>query len=102
MISDSILKAFKQYQYWQLRDLKRELGQPETYVKEILSRFATMWRNGDHVNTWELKSEWKDRDPEYSNANSVAPAKGEAASDTEPSGMDEGDDNEEFEDVKQE
>lgn len=54
-----------------------------------------MWKQGDFNGKWELRSEYKD--DSFTNTTTVAPEIGE--SDADPSGMDDEDDNEAFEDV---
>ena len=89
---------FKRYQYWGLRELKNQLDQPEAYVKQILQTFAFMHLGGDFNNKWQLRPEWQEKDPAFINAAGAAPVKDEPASESEPSGIDE-DDDEVFEDA---
>jgi hypothetical protein len=57
-----------------------------------------MWRNGDFNGKWELRNEYKERDVGFMNTTTVAPEAIESEAGT-PSGMDDDDVNETFEDV---
>ena len=54
------MKCFERFDYWALRSLKAELNQPETYLKEILERVATLTRSGMYVGTYQLQQSYKD------------------------------------------
>lgn len=97
VLLDKLLELFREHRIWGLRDMKKKVDQPEAYVREILSGIAFMWKNGDFNGKWELKPEYKERDLGLMNSTSVAPDAGD--SDPDPSGMDDDEDNEAFEDV---
>lgn len=74
------------------------MEQPEAYVREVLQEVATMWKSGDWNGKWELKNEYKESDADLMNTTTVAPEAVESEPGT-PSGMDDEDENEPFEDV---
>ena len=98
ILVDRLLELFKEHRIWGLRDLKIKVEQPEAYVRDVLQEVAFMWRNGDWNGKWELKSEYKERDAGLMNTTTVAPETVESEAGT-PSGMDDDDENETFEDV---
>ncbi len=97
VLNDALLQLFREHRIWGLRDLKKRVEQPEAYVRQVLEGIATMWKSGDFNGKWELKPEYKERDAGFMNTTTVAPEAGE--SDLDPSGMDDDDENEAFEDV---
>ncbi|KAM0794674.1 transcription initiation factor IIF, beta subunit-domain-containing protein [Usnea florida] len=60
VLLDQIMKCFERFDYWALRSLKAELNQPETYLKEVLERVATLTRSGMYVGTYQLQQSYKD------------------------------------------
>jgi transcription initiation factor TFIIF subunit beta len=104
---DRLYQCFRKYRYWSLRALKNELKQPETFIKETLETIATLIRSGDFAMNYKLKDE-------YERAAQVKPedVKEETAliksEDEEASGMEaedaemDGEDEDDFEDVKME
>jgi len=98
VLIDKVLDLFKEHRIWGLRDLKIKVEQPEAYVRDVLQEVATMWRSGDWNGKWELKNEYKERDVGLMNTTTVAPEAVESEAGT-PSGMDDDDENEPFEDV---
>ncbi|KAL1651352.1 hypothetical protein SLS58_000692 [Diplodia intermedia] len=59
---DMLLKLFQEYKYWPIKALKERTQQPEAYLRETLSKIATLVRTGQFANTWMLN-----RDAEESN-----------------------------------
>lgn len=98
VLIDKLLELFKEHRIWGLRDLKIKVEQPEAYVRDVLLEVAFMWKNGDWNGKWELKNAYKERDVGLMNTTTVAPEAVESEAGT-PSGMDEDDENETFEDV---
>ena len=98
VLVDKLLELFKEHKIWGLRDLKIKVEQPEAYVRDVLQEIAFMWRNGDFNGKWELKNEYKELDMGLMNSTTVAPEAVESEAGT-PSGMDDDDENETFEDV---
>ena len=98
VLVDKLLELFKEHRIWGLRDLKIKVEQPEAYVRDVLQEIAFMWRNGDFNGKWELKNEYKELDMGLMNTTTVAPEAIESEGGT-PSGMDDDDENEAFEDV---
>ncbi|CAG8606078.1 7206_t:CDS:10, partial [Ambispora gerdemannii] len=68
---DLLFQAFEEYAYWTLRGLKDYVKQPESYLKEILTRIAILDKRGPYNNCYHLKSEYK-RENEPTN-DSIAP-----------------------------
>lgn len=80
-LKDLIFGCFKRFKYWAVRTMKKELDQPETYLKEVLEEVAVMARSGFYANHWQLRPEYED--PSNDNVKSeVAPAV-EGAGDSE-------------------
>src|SRR5436189_4630530 len=98
ILIDRLLELFKEHRIWGLRDLKIKVEQPEAYVRLVLQEIAFMWRNGDFNGKWELKNEYKERDTGLMNTTTVAPETIESEGGS-PSGVDDDDENEAFEDV---
>ncbi|KAF2214920.1 hypothetical protein CERZMDRAFT_95300 [Cercospora zeae-maydis SCOH1-5] len=101
---DALKNCFKEYTYWSLKTLRQRLRQPEAYIKETLDDIATLMRQGDFVQTYKLKPEYRalleEEGEEFSGVKEEsAVAKMET---TDEGTGDEMDEDEEFEDVKME
>ncbi|KAF1989618.1 hypothetical protein K402DRAFT_349592 [Aulographum hederae CBS 113979] len=55
----AIVKAFQEYEYWPLQSLKHRLRQPETWLKEVLSKVAVLQAHGQFNNKWRLSDDYK-------------------------------------------
>lgn len=73
---DLIFECFKRYNYWPIRSLKKELNQPENWLREVLEPIAHLVRNGPFANCWQLNT--------TSNEGSYQLVKDEAAPDVDP------------------
>lgn len=101
---DALKMCFKEYTYWSLKALRQRLRQPEAYIKETLDEIATLMRQGDFVQNYKLKPEYKMLMEEGGEDMSgvkeeLAVAKLET---TDEGTGDELDEDDEFEDVKME
>lgn len=101
---DALKTCFKEYTYWSLKALRQRLRQPEAYIKETLDEIATLMRQGDFVQNYKLKPEYKMLMEEGGEDMSgvkeeLAVAKMETTDDGTGDEMDE---DEDFEDVKME
>ena len=56
---EEIFKCFKSYEYWSLKNLIREIRQPEIYLKQTLERVAHLIKSGRFSGQWQLKPESK-------------------------------------------
>ncbi|KAF9633422.1 Transcription initiation factor IIF beta subunit [Lasiodiplodia theobromae] len=54
---DMLLKLFQEYKYWPIKALKDRTRQPEAYLRETLSKIATLVRTGQFANTWMLNKD---------------------------------------------
>ena len=98
VLIDKLLELFKEHKIWGLRDMKARVNQPEAYLREVLTQIARMHKHGDFNGKWQLNEEYMERDADLMNPKGeVAPEV--ADSEADPSGMDEDEDNEIFEDV---
>lgn len=97
---DALFDAFKEYQYWGLKELKARLVQPESYLKDTLDKIAVLIKGGTYNLTYALKPEATEG--LYLDFNNV---KAEAAPEVASDGlgfdgaMDDDDDNVKMEDV---
>ncbi|QIW97073.1 hypothetical protein AMS68_002591 [Peltaster fructicola] len=55
---DAIYRCFGQYRYWRLGAFRKELRQPEAYIKATLETVANLVRAGDFAGCWVLKPEY--------------------------------------------
>lgn len=51
---DALTRLFRRHKYWPMARIKRELHQPEAYLKIVLGRIATLVKHGQAANTWAL------------------------------------------------
>ena len=94
-LMDLIFEKFKVYRFWGIKALKKETGQPEAHLKDVLSKVAELVKTGRAANHWTLKREyWRMADL----GDCEAPATEEAGIAPEVSGS-EDDGDEEMEDV---
>ncbi|KAF2459933.1 transcription initiation factor IIF, beta subunit [Lineolata rhizophorae] len=56
-LMDKLFACFSEYKYWSLKSLKRKLNQPEAYLREHLSKIATLIKSGDFAMRWTLNEE---------------------------------------------
>lgn len=95
---DLIYDRFEKYAYWPFKALKKDLNQPEQYLKETLEVIAELVKTGRFAMTWTLKEANKIN--KYANLEEeVAP---EAPDETGTPGGDTGvddEDDEQLEDV---
>jgi len=56
-VYESFDKAKGGHSHWKLADLVQRLGQPQAYLKEVLSEVCDFNKSGEHINTWSLKVE---------------------------------------------
>ncbi|KAL8993119.1 MAG: hypothetical protein Q9169_006586 [Polycauliona sp. 2 TL-2023] len=90
-LKDLIFGCFRKYTYWAIRNMRKTLDQPESYLKEVLEEVAMMARSGSYTNLWQLKPEYRESSYDDINAD-VAPGEDLGASEDE-------DDNVKMEDV---
>ncbi|KAK8181804.1 transcription initiation factor IIF, beta subunit-domain-containing protein [Phyllosticta capitalensis] len=57
---DMLLKSFQEYKYWPIKALKDKTRQPEAYLRETLTKVATLVRTGPFANNWMLKPEFEE------------------------------------------
>lgn len=93
-----LLDNFKRHRIWGLRDLKAVVQQPEQFLREILSEIAFMHKQGDFNGKWELKKEYKANDDALLHPEGLEAPKMED-SDMDASGMEDDDEEDNFEDV---
>ncbi|GIZ40884.1 hypothetical protein CKM354_000420500 [Cercospora kikuchii] len=98
---DALKNCFKEYTYWSLKALRQRLRQPEAYIKETLDDIATLMRQGDFVQTYKLKPEYRALLDEEGVVVKEESAVAKMETTDEGTG-DEMDEDEEFEDVKME
>lgn len=55
---DAIYRCFGKYKYWRLSAFRKELHQPEAYIKATLETVANLVRAGDFAGCWMLKPEY--------------------------------------------
>ncbi|KAI9848631.1 MAG: hypothetical protein M1838_000470 [Thelocarpon superellum] len=103
---DLIYECFSRYNYWPFKTLKRELNQPDQYLKETLEVVADLVKSGRFAMTWTLKP--ANRVAQYADIkDEVAPEAADAlegASDVGEAGGDAGagDDDDDDDDMKME
>lgn len=75
LLLDALFEAFKEYQYWGLKELKSRLVQPESYLKETLDKIAVLIKGGPYNLTYRLRPEaTEDRYLDFNNVKAeVAP-----------------------------
>ncbi|KAI5370000.1 Putative transcription initiation factor IIF, beta subunit, TFIIF beta subunit, HTH [Septoria linicola] len=101
---DALKDCFKEYTYWSLKALRQRLRQPEAYIKETLDDIATLMRQGDFVQNYKLKPEYKlllEQEGEDMSAVKEEQALTKLETTDEGTG-DEMDEDDDFEDVKME
>lgn len=102
---DRLYQCFRKYKYWSLKALKQELKQPETFIKQMLEGVAVLVRSGDFAMNYKLRDEYAEvaniKPEEVKNENAVVKSEDEGSM-AEDAEMDDGDDDEDFEDVKME
>jgi len=54
---DLIFQCFERFRFWSLKALRKEIPQPEAYLRQTLEKIADLHRSGTFANTWELKPE---------------------------------------------
>jgi transcription initiation factor TFIIF subunit beta len=54
---DRIFQCFQDYKYWSMKTLKKNLEQPETYLRQTLEKVANLHKSGTFANRWSLKPE---------------------------------------------
>ncbi|KAI4266823.1 MAG: hypothetical protein L6R38_008527 [Xanthoria sp. 2 TBL-2021] len=59
-LKDLIFGCFRRYSYWAIRNMRKALDQPESYLKEVLEEVAVMARSGQYTNLWQLRPEYKE------------------------------------------
>lgn len=98
---DLIYECFKEYTYWPLKSMVKQLNQPEAYLRQTLEMVAVMIRSGTYATKWQLKPEA--REGAYAEAGSFNNVKDEVAPETgidsEAEVVDDDDDNVKMEDV---
>ncbi|KAK8155468.1 transcription initiation factor IIF, beta subunit-domain-containing protein [Phyllosticta citribraziliensis] len=52
-----LLRLFQEYKYWPIKALKDKTRQPEAYLRETLTKIATLVRTGPFANNWMLNKE---------------------------------------------
>lgn len=55
---DAVYKCFGRYRYWRLSAFRKELHQPEAFIKSTLDRVANLVRTGDFAGCYVLKPEY--------------------------------------------
>lgn len=53
---DRIFSCFRRYEYWGMKELKKELQQPEVYLRSVLEKVAELNKSGRFANKWSLQS----------------------------------------------
>lgn len=71
-LKDLIFDCFKRYAYWPMRALRKELNQPENYLRQVLDPVAELVKSGPFANSWQLR-------PGYQESNYDVDVKDEAA-----------------------
>lgn len=51
---EEIFRCFKKYEYWSLKNLIREIRQPEIYLKQTLEKVAHLIKSGRFSGQWQL------------------------------------------------
>jgi transcription initiation factor TFIIF subunit beta len=52
---DRIFSCFRRYEYWGMKELKKELQQPEAYLRMVLEKVAELNKSGRFANKWSLQ-----------------------------------------------
>lgn len=58
-LMEEIFRCFKRYEYWSLKNLVREIRQPEVFLKQNLERVAHLIKSGRFSGQWQLKPDSK-------------------------------------------
>ena len=88
---DELSKLFQKYRIWGLSQIKQEIPQPESWLRENLQEIAHMHTRGDFNGKWELNDDLKVR-PDFLKSEMEAP---KFESDIERSGIEDNDDDDE-------
>ncbi|GJE89928.1 transcription initiation factor IIF subunit beta [Phanerochaete sordida] len=56
---DALFSAFREREFWSVKELRARTQQPEVYLKDVLGEIAAMHRSGEHNGTWELLPNFK-------------------------------------------
>lgn len=57
---DRLFALFNDKPYWSITALKATLQQPDAWLREVLKDVASLIKEGQYANMWELKENWKD------------------------------------------
>lgn len=57
---DRLFALFTEKPYWSITALKQTLKQPDAWLREVLKDVASLIKEGQYANMWELKENWKD------------------------------------------
>ena len=98
VLLDKLMELFKEHRYWGLKSVKSRVNQPEAYLKEILQEIAFLHKQGDFASKWELLDQYRTGDTDLLNPSDLV-APGGDESGMEQSGLDDEDENDDFEDV---
>jgi len=80
---DKIFECFKEYPHWGLRTLKDRLRQPESYLKETLSKVAELVKSGPFALNYRLKPEFQQHNVDIAKGE-LAPDVGDPESSSDP------------------
>jgi transcription initiation factor TFIIF subunit beta len=59
-LTDRLFALFNDKPYWSISALKATLQQPDAWLREVLKDVASLIKEGQYANMWELKENWKD------------------------------------------
>jgi len=98
-LMDALTNCFMKFTYWPMKSLRREIPQPEAFIREMLERIAVMHRNGRFANMWALRPDY--RNTMAASRNVALPSGDTAAPVNAPGGAD-ADDDDDDDDIKME
>lgn len=62
-----LITLFRQHTYWNMKGLKDQTEQPETYLREVLTSVANLNKRGPYAGMWSIRPELKESTVEFQN-----------------------------------
>lgn len=59
-LMNALTGLFRQYRFWTMAGIKKELKQPEAWLRQVLARIGTLIKTGQAANHWTLNETYQE------------------------------------------